>query len=252
MTSITTIIRFYWLSVLLLVQACAPSSQQTTRGTQKPNILFIAIDDLRPELGCYGSEIAITPNLDRLASQGLLFERAYCQQAICSPSRASLMTGARPETINVIENYTYFRDINPDIVTLPQHLIANGYEAVYSGKIYHGKFTDDEKSWNRKLTTIDLPRTNLPGGYALKKNQEIYKRNQQAVREKYGEVSHYALGRGPSFENADVPDHTYIDGYNTELAIATMKEMQAKGDKPFFLGLGFRLPHLDWNAPKKY
>jgi len=94
------------------------------RTKSKPNILFIAIDDLRPELGCYGSEIAITPNLDALAEQGLLFRRAYCQQAICSPSRASLMTGARPDTIKVIENYTYFRELNPDIVTLPQHFRA--------------------------------------------------------------------------------------------------------------------------------
>ena len=86
---------------------------------KKPNILFIAIDDLRPELGCYGSETAITPNLDALAGDGLLFNRAYCQQAICSPSRASIMTGARPETIKVIENYSYFRDKNPDIITLP-------------------------------------------------------------------------------------------------------------------------------------
>ncbi|WP_044303617.1 sulfatase-like hydrolase/transferase, partial [Rhodopirellula sallentina] len=118
---------------------------------QKPNVLFLAIDDLRPELGCYGSEIAITPNLDKLAADGLLFNRAYCQQAICSPSRASLMTGARPDTIGVVENYAYFRDLNPDIVTLSQHFIANGYEAIYSGKIFHHNgVADMEKSWSRK------------------------------------------------------------------------------------------------------
>eukprot|EP00095_Tigriopus_kingsejongensis_P007620 maker-scaffold2178_size19279-snap-gene-0.0 protein:Tk07620 transcript:maker-scaffold2178_size19279-snap-gene-0.0-mRNA-1 annotation:"hypothetical protein" len=100
---------------------------------EKPNILFIAVDDLRPELGCYGSEIAITPNFDRLAKQSMLFERAYCQEAICSPSRASLMTGARPESINVIENFTYFRDENPNIITIPQQLRTNGYETVYTG-----------------------------------------------------------------------------------------------------------------------
>ena len=90
----------------------------------KPNILFIAIDDLRPELGCYGSEIAISPNLDALASSGLLFERAYCQQAICRPSRASLLTGARPDTTGLYHNYVALRELQPDIVTLPQHLIA--------------------------------------------------------------------------------------------------------------------------------
>ena len=93
----------------------------------KPNILFIAVDDLRPELGCYGSPIAVTPHLDALASDGLLFNRAYCQQAICRPSRASLLTGARPETTGLFHNYVSLRELQPDIVTLPQHFIAGGY-----------------------------------------------------------------------------------------------------------------------------
>ena len=105
----------------------------------KPNILFIAIDDLRPELGCYGSDIAVSPNLDALAGDGLLFNRAYCQQAICSPSRASLMTGARPDTIRVVENTAYFRDLNPDIVTLPQHFIDHGYEEDWGPLCYPRK-----------------------------------------------------------------------------------------------------------------
>ena len=244
------------LLVILLVFSYATSCKSVAGGGEqkkkRPNILFIAVDDLRPELGCYGSDIAITPNMDRLAGEGLLFERAYCQQAICSPSRASLMTGARPGTINIIENYTYFRDINPDIITLPQHFRANGYETCYVGKIYHGKFTDEELSWSRKPASIDLKKAHLPGGYALVENQEIFKKNQADIRAKYGEVSHYALGRGPAYEMADVPDQTYTDGYNTDVAIATMKELVAHESKPFFLGLGFRLPHLDWNAPKKY
>ncbi len=247
----------YWCNIvsafclLTFTYGCKPTVQHPAK---KPNVLFIAIDDLRPELGVYGSEIAITPNLDRLANDGLLFERAYCQQAICSPSRASLMTGARPETINVIENYTYFRDLNPDIVTLPQHFIANGYETAYCGKIYHGKFTDEENSWSRKPASdkVNFKKPNLPGGYALPENVAIYKRNQAAMKAKYGEVTHYGLGRGPAYESADVSDQTYMDGYNTDLAIATMKDMLEKGDKPFFLGLGFKLPHLDWVAPKRY
>ncbi|TXF87979.1 sulfatase [Neolewinella aurantiaca] len=220
---------------------------------RKPlNVLFIAVDDLRPELGCYGSPIANTPNIDALAAQGLRFNRAYCQQAICSPSRASLMTGARPETINVIENYTYFRDENPDIVTLPQHFWANGYETAYSGKIYHGKFTDKEKSWSRKPARISTPRPKLPGGYALPENVAIFKQAQEEIRKKYGNTEHYALGRGPAYEAADVPDITYADGYNTAVGIATLKEMAADKNKPFFLGMGYKLPHLDWVAPKKY
>ena len=99
-------------------------------GENRPNILFIAIDDLRPELGCYGSMVVRSPHLDKLANEGRRFDRAYCQQSICSPSRASLMTGARPDDIGVVENTAYFRELNPQIVTLPQHFIQHGYEAV--------------------------------------------------------------------------------------------------------------------------
>ena len=245
-------ILFYFALAFSCNSAKAPSENVNK---QKPNILFIAIDDLRPELGCYGSDIAITPNMDRLAASGLLFERAYCQQAICSPSRASLMTGARPETTGIIENYTYFRDVLPGIVTLPQNFIKNGYEAVYCGKIYHKPaFADHEKSWSRMPAKIDLPAPKFPGTYALEENQEIFKKNQADIRKKYGEgaTDHYALGRGPAYEKADVPDHYYLDGYTTEVAVATLKELVADKDKPFFLGFGMKLPHLDWKAPTKY
>lgn len=218
---------------------------------EKPNILFIAIDDMRPEFGCYGSELAVTPNLDRLAGDGLLFNRAYCQQAICSPSRASLMTGARPDTIGIIENYTYFRETNPDILTLPQHLIANGYETVYCGKIYHGRFTDSEKSWSREPVS-SLPGMNRPMPYAKPQNLEIQRRNRAEAAAKYDEKARAGLGNGPAFEVGDVDDHYYVDGYQTQLAIATLKELVADGDKPFFLGLGFVRPHLNFVAPKRY
>ncbi len=248
--------KFYWILFLVLISlsGCKEEKAVVKAPKKKPNVLFIAVDDLRPELGAYGSEIAITPNIDDLASQGLLFEKAYCQQAICSPSRASLMTGARPETIGVFENYTYFRDENPDIITLPQHFKNNGYETVYTGKIYHGRFTDTTLSWSRQpaIDKVKFKRPDYPGAYATKENQEIYKKNQAEIRAKYSSADHYALGRGPAYEMADVEDHEYIDGYHTELAIATVKDMVEKNDKPFFLGLGFRLPHLDWNAPKKY
>lgn len=240
--------------LIMSVSACKQERPSESTPQKKPNVLFIAVDDLRPELGAYGSDIAITPNIDKLAANGLLFENAYCQQAICSPSRASLMTGARPETIGVFENYTYFRDENTDIVTLPQHFKNNGYETVYAGKIYHGRFTDTLLSWSRKpaVNKLTIEKPNYPGAYALPENQEIYKKNQADIRAKYNSVSHYALGRGPAYEMADVEDHEYIDGYHTELAIATLKDMVETNEKPFFLGLGFRLPHLDWNAPKKY
>jgi len=242
------------LCVSLLVFSCTKGKQQKDTSTKQPNILFIAVDDLRPELGCYGSEIAISPNIDKLAAKGIVFERAYCQQAICSPSRASLMTGARPESINVIENYTYFRDENPDIITLPQHLKANGYETVYTGKIYHGKYNDPDLSWSRKPLKTRVERAPVKGGFALKENQEFWLKDRELMIEKYGpEAPRNGLAQGPAYECADVPDASYEDGYNTVAAIATMNEMLATNpDKPFFLGLGFKKPHLNFIAPKKY
>ena len=222
---------------------------------KQPNILFIAIDDLRAELGCYGSKIVKSPNIDALASQGVQFNRAYCQQAICGPSRASVMTGTRPETINVIDLFQDFRANRPDIVTLPQHFRDNGYETVYVGKVFHPGFTDEEMSWSRKPVrpprNPDAPETK--GGYASKANQAMYTENKIRLEEKYGEkvITDNWLAKGPAYECEDVPDDTYEDGYNTESAIATLKDLK-KNNKPWFLGYGLLKPHLDWIAPKKY
>jgi iduronate 2-sulfatase len=222
---------------------------------QRPNVLFIAIDDLRPELGCYGSVIAKSPNLDKLAKEGMRFDRAYCQQAICSPSRASLMTGARPDEIGVIENTAYFRELNPEIVTLPQHFIKHGYEAVYCGKIYHGRMTDDKHSWSRKpaYTRCPVKMKWLPGNYALPENQKLWASNKEKMLAKYGKAGSGGLVHGPAYESADVPDHAYSDGFSTRLAIATLKDhREKKPEQPLFLALGFKKPHLDFVAPKKY
>lgn len=241
---------FFFVIIIFGFTTCTQEKQVF----KKPNILFIGIDDLRPELGCYGSDIAVSPNLDKLAGQGLLFENAYCQQAICGPSRASLLTGIRPETSGVFHNYIKFREANPDVVTLPQHFKNNGYETVYAGKIFHHGDLDDEKSWSilpalDSMTVKGIPK---PVGFALKENNEARAKTRKAMVAKYGKVARFGLASGVAYESADVADNTYSDGYNTELAIATMKEMNAKSDKPFFLGLGFNKPHLNWVAPKKY
>lgn len=225
---------------------------ESAEAAERPNIVFIAIDDLRPELGCYGSEIAVTPNLDAIAADGLLFSRAYCQQAICRPSRASLMTGARPETTGLFHNYVSLRELQPDIVTLPQHFIANGYETAYCGKIFHNGDNDEEKSWSRApvkwLKDIEKPK----GGFALPENIKLRAENFKEMFAKYGDAAKRGLSSGPVYESADVPDHAYSDGYETLRAIATMKEMVANDEKPFFIALGMKKPHLNWTAPKKY
>ncbi|TWU62709.1 Arylsulfatase [Crateriforma conspicua] len=222
----------------------------TGSAADRPNVLFVAIDDLRPELGCYGSEIAVTPNLDALAADGLLFNRAYCQQAICRPSRASLMTGARPETTGLFHNYVSLRELQPNILTLSQHFIANGYDAAYAGKIFHNGDNDDDTSWNRKpvqwLDGLDKPQK-----YHLAENRRSQSETAKEMLAKYGDAARRGLISGPTYEGADVPDHAYLDGYNTLRAIDMLDKM-VQDDKPFFLALGFHKPHLNWIAPKKY
>ena len=183
---------------------------------------------------------------------GLLFNRAYCQQAICRPSRASLMTGARPETTGLFHNYVGLRELQPDILTLPQHFIANGYEAVYCGKIFHNGDTDEGTSWSRRPVKW-IKGLKKPGGtFALPENKKIQSDDRAKMIAKYGEAAKRGLASGPAYEKADVPDTTYVDGYNTQLAIATLKELVADDDKPFFLAMGYKLPHLNWCAPAKY
>src|SRR5687767_6696250 len=125
------------IATLLLTMAPALPAPPALAGS-KPNVLFIAIDDLRPELGCYGATHMKTPHTDALARQGVLFNRAYCQRAVCSPSRSSLLTGRRPDSIRIYDLKTHFRTTVPDVVTLPQHFKQSGYHVQGFGKIYHG------------------------------------------------------------------------------------------------------------------
>lgn len=243
-----------FVGLLMSILGCVSGNPQKISSAKKPNILFIGIDDLRPELGCYGSKIAVTPHLDAFAAQGLQFDRAYCQQAICGPSRASLLTGTRPETSGIYHNYVKIRELNPDIITLPQHFRSNGYETVYCGKIFHHGDKDDEISWSRAPATDSEDMKGIPRyqKFALTANRKETQSTLKAMLDQYGEVARLGLAMGPSYEAADVPDNFYVDGYNTDLAIATMKDMAKNEDKPFFLGLGFNKPHLNWIAPKKY
>nr|WP_319273217.1 sulfatase [uncultured Draconibacterium sp.] len=236
--------------ILILVSVLLYSCKTNPVAEKAPNILFLGIDDLRPELGCYGSQIAVSPNLDKLAGEGLLFTRAYCQQAICGPSRASLMTGIRPSTSGVTHNYIRFREKQPDDLTIAQQFMNNGYETAYYGKIFHHG-DEDSVSWSWPQLDIHPQNALKPLAFHLKKNIEEREETKKQMLEKYGEVAKYGLFSGAAYECADVPDNAYVDGYNTDLAIATLKDM-VKQDKPFFLALGMNKPHLNWTAPKKY
>lgn len=209
------------------------------RGADNPNVLFIVADDLRVELGCYGSP-AKTPNLDALAAEGVRFDRAYCQQAVCNPSRSSFLTGKRPDTLHLWSNGTHFRDKNPDATTLPMWFKEHGYETRGMGKIFHNwhtKVKGDRRSWTADEFLHyanhgdDIPdlRGKLPPNSA------------EGIGRMYGQ--------GPVCECRDVPDEAYYDG---RVAAEAVKALGAVKDKPFFLAVGFWKPHAPFNAPKKY
>lgn len=210
----------------------------------RPNVLFIAVDDLRPELGCYGSQRIRSPHIDALASSGLRFDRAYCQQAVCAPSRISLLSGARPDTTRVWDLQTPLRTVRPDLITLPRHFRQNGYQTVSLGKIYH-HVNDDPEAWS---VPPWQPMGDWAGGW------RAYRDPQSALVERQMEVIRKAgrpprEGRGPAYEMPDVPDHAYPDGMTCDRAISELKRLRGQS---FFLAAGFVKPHLPFNAPRKY
>ena len=199
----------------------------------KPNVLMIAIDDLRPALSCFGDKTAVTPNIDRLAKRGMVFSQAHCQQAVCSPSRLSMLTGLRPDTIRVWDLHTHFRQAKPEAVTLPQHFKNNGYHTRSIGKILHGggEPSKDPKSWS------------MPPMHDFVRDPKV----RYALPEN---LKGSGLKRAAS-ESAAVSDDHYIDGIVAKDAIQVLGELREK-KQPFFLAIGFRKPHLPFSAPKKY
>jgi iduronate 2-sulfatase len=200
------------------------------------NVLFFSVDDLRPEVSASGSPIIKTPNLDRIAARGTTFERAYCQQAVCSPSRSSLMTGRRPDATRVWDLETHFRKALPDAVTVAQHFKNHGYFSQGIGKIFHHGF-DDKPSWSVPWQEPKAPSYVTPDA--------IKAMNDPANVDAKGRP------RGPATECADVPDETYKDGQVAKLAVQALGDLKKK-DQPFFLAVGMAKPHLPFVAPKKY
>lgn len=200
--------------------------------TQRPNILLIVADDLRPELGCYGS-VAKTPHIDALAKRGVRFERAYCQQALCNPSRSSFLTGQRPDTLGLWCNGTHFRDLRPNVVTLPELFKKNGYTTRDVGKIFHNWHTEvkgDPQSWSKPEF---LHYANHGEDLPMVASRELLK--------------NYATS--PKSTRVDVPDEAFYDGRVANEAVRVLNEIQRE---PFFLAVGFWKPHFPFNAPKKY
>jgi len=208
----------------------------------KPNVLFIALDDLRPELGCYGHPHVKSPNIDRLAASGTRFTHTYCQQAICAPSRASLLTGLRPDSTGIYDLEHPVKDTLPGVRTLPQHFRAHGYHTASLGKIYHHGH-DDPKGWSER------PRVGRPM-YADEATNRRRRQRMAEAREKGLTGSRrYNYAAGPSTECLDVPDDAYGDGAITDAALRILREPR---DGPFFLAVGYWKPHLPFVAPKRY
>jgi iduronate 2-sulfatase len=211
----------------------------------KPNVLFIAVDDLRTELGCYGAKHIQSPNIDRLAATGLVFERAYCQQAVCNPSRASVLSGRRPDTTRVMANNTFLRPMMPDVVTLPQLFKNNGWHSLSLGKVFHhseGQPGDDPQSWSEPSWYHGEPYRH----WFTKESNELIKRLKGLP-----EAERPKLIRGPAYEAASEPDEVYPDGHTATKAIETLRRLKGL-NKPFFLGVGFVKPHLPFTCPQKY
>ncbi|MXV51928.1 sulfatase-like hydrolase/transferase [Pedobacter sp. HMF7647] len=218
--------RKFWTRIILF--GCLSVAARSTFAQQKKNVLFIVVDDLRPALSCYGDALSLSPHIDRLAENGVVFNQAYCQQAVCAPSRASLMTGKKPDNTRVWNLTTHFRKALPDVVTLPQYFKNNGYYTRQIGKIYHDpKDAQDPPSWSvAELFAV----TSKLGKYVLDSNLQ-------------------KADKATAMEQADVPDSAYIDGM---VADAATEELRNMGSKPFFLAVGFRRPHLPYSVPLSY
>ena len=226
--------------VALLVALLAGSglgceSEDEASAGEPTNVLLLVVDDLRPELGAYGHEEMVTPNIDRLAATGLTFRRAYVHQAVCAPSRISLLTGLRPDSTDAHHYATKLRDVLPDAVTLPEHFRDHGYTTVgVRGKVFHHA-EDGKGAWSRG--PIRAEGEGHGRGYLT----------EAAI------AKSKAQGQGPAFESPAVPDTAYEDGKIAARAVEQLTRLaEREEEQPFFLAVGFLKPHLPFNVPQNY
>ena len=230
---------FYIWLILLAHQGLLPSAAlavEPRSDGSRMNVLFIAVDDLRVELGCYGDQHVQSPNIDQLAARGTLFERAYCQQTVCNPSRASLLTGKRPDTLQVWDLPTHFRQHSPNIVTLPQQFKQHGYHSQCIGKIFHNWRQDE---WRGDRVSWSVP------------SQLHYNSHGNDKPQVSGPLPPNLASGAGGMECRAVPDDAYFDGRVATLAVDTLRRLAVE-ERPFFLAVGFWKPHTPFNAPKKY
>ncbi len=223
------------LSFVLLGSLLVSPVVTNVGAADPPNVLFISIDDLRPELGCYGKEMIHSPNIDRLAESGTLFERSYCMVAVCGASRASLMTGIRPARNRFRGYKCYAMKDAPDSVPLNTHFKNHGYYTLNNGKVYHHA-KDHNDGWSKSAWR--------PPGIGPGRGNHALPENQKRIEET-------GNPRGIPWECAEVDDSLYKDGITADKSIEDLRRL-ADQEKPFFFAVGFVRPHLPFNAPKKY
>lgn len=230
------------LACRVMLVACCGLADAAEADAGRPNILLICVDDLRPELGCYGADHVLSPNIDALSRSGVTFDRCYVQVAVCNPSRASMMTGIRPDRLGTWTLRVHFRESMPDAVTIPQHLRQHGYTAEGYGKIFHNPWPDF-RSWDQPHRWGDGDYTNYSS------EQRAFTKS---VEEKLPKDD-WRKGnlRGPIANAPDIDDSEHSEGGLTRLAIERLSTL-GDGDKPFFLAVGYTLPHLPWTPPKKW
>lgn len=250
------------LALACAATACSARARPGEPASERPrvNVLFIAVDDLRPEGATFGSSPVITPNIDALAGRGTAFTRAYAQQALCSPSRTSLLTGRRPDASRIHDLQTHFRATIPSVVTLPEQFKLHGYHTQALGKIYHGGL-DDPQSWSvphwvptaqdygkpETLENLRQQRARLAADGKPLAPVVLERDPNTGLTLKLGPTVRGA--RGPSWEDPAVGDEALPDG---ELASKAIEALRAARGKPFFLAVGFSKPHLPFVAPRKY
>lgn len=227
-----------FLAILVLL------SLRPASADDKPNVLLLLVDDLKPSFGAYGDEFVHSPNLDRLAAMGLRCDMAYCNQAVCAPSRNNLLLGSRSTSIGVYSLGYHFRRAEPDAVTMPQYFMQHGYHSASIGKVFHighGNI-NDEKSWSVPFQTDKVI------DYVLPESTDGQLTREQAL---FSNKPAKGLPRGAAWEKADVPDDAYADGRIANEGVKRLRQYK-ESQEPFFLALGFCKPHLPFCAPSKY
>lgn len=219
----------------------------------RPNILFILVDDLKPNLGVYQDEYAISPNIDNLANSGTRFDLAYANQAVCVASRYNIMLGSRSTSTGLYRFGKDFRTLYPNAITLPQFFKNSGYHVESMGKVYHighGNH-NDPLSWSvphheDKVIDYILPEST---GRKLTREEAYF---ENAFEYTDSTLNIRDLPRGAAWEAPDVLDNAYADGRTANHAINRLRDLSKHDDKPFFLAVGFARPHLPFSVPKKY